>query len=1101
MFIKNLLVLLVLTGALTDPKRYFPEPADFSVDRQGRYQGTTMVTKKVYNEKKRCSANGTGKERLKILYQNGGNVTHTSNMLPAIETMLDSVRPHVVFMAENRMDTETRDRLTNQHGFCVEEIGPNERIWAAVKSTVPYTRRRDCELRGICSLWLEFGTGAKKYVVIGAYREFQRLDVSKDQRTFEAQKKRWEKFMKKVQDFILTSKMEVHLLGDLNLDTKRWPQLGSMKKGWKWTWFVDKLYEHLINGAGMNLSETDGVTWTSGCGTKSSCLDIHFCNKPDKVHKVSTSNEFTKDHQTLIVVRAENDQAGSQSCTKRKWSHVDYVWCTEFYDEFLKTKVAEELLRIQDADEVANRLTCALNVMLDCKWPVTTFKIKPQYAPYITQPLRELRKVKRRLWLQWKKTQDKEVYKKMRTVTNKLRHGTVKARKRWYGRKMADYRDSEKLWKFAKDNVGWKQDGTPTVIIKDGQRFTDPKQVADAVNDVLMKKVKDILAAIPDNGDDPLEWTRRWLEGKDFPEVDLTERVEFHEVMEAMKELNITDAAGHDHLTTRLIKRMRHELCPVIHHLINLCFEQDKMPLLWKLAKISPLYKSGDRFDAKNYRPVAVLPAMSKIIEKIVIGRLKKHVEKHNLLSDTQNAYRAKRSVTTAMIQLYDEILAKQDEGKDSACVFLDCSAAFDTIQHDVLMGKMKLYGVSEKSLAWVKSYLSDRAQFVSIGGVPSEIKRIEDGAFQGSIGGPWFFLLMINDIVVLGVGNGMSIYIYADDTCIRMDLSGNEAEDQSRLDDIMEKIVRYMQAAKLKFNFKKTEFVVASPKRHDNHKNLVLNFEGSVVKQQLHARLLGLQVSWNLTHTWYVSDMKNSLLASLSQRLYILQKLAPKCPKKCVKNLAHGLIFSKLCFGIQYWSRPLTETLWNQIVVLVNRAARAVLKVRPLEMHVLDLYRCLNWLTPAAWRSYMDLVLFYNIKVFDQPANLSSMFMSGEQQFYLEEARRMRTRSVSQNSIRRTQENDSLGMRAGSFVPRMVKVYNELDPEYKGLPDVSGTLQERFDYLKIKLRSKCQWDTLGLPFYWPTLVDCKILDRASEIYGLGIDSDTTDDDEDYTTY
>ena len=148
-----------------------------------------------------------------------------------------------------------------------------------------------------------------------------------------------------------------------------------------------------------------------------------------------------------------------------------------------------------------------------------------------------------------------------------------------------------------------------------------------------------------------------------------------------------------------------------------------------------------------------------------------------------------------------------------------------------------------------------------------------------------------------------------------------------------------------------------------------------------------------------------------------------------------------------------------------------------------------------------MDLVLFYNIKYFHQPANLSVMFMSGEEQFHLEEARRMRTRSVSQNSIRRTQENDSRGMRAGSFVPRMVRVYNELDPEYKGLPDVSGTLQERFDYLKVKLRSKCQWDALGLPFYWPTLVDCKILDRAEEIYGLGIDSDTTDDEEDYTTY
>ena len=125
---------------------------------------------------------------------------------------------------------------------------------------------------------------------------------------------------------------------------------------------------------------------------------------------------------------------------------------------------------------------------------------------------------------------------------------------------------------------------------------------------------------------------------------------------------------------------------------------------------------------------------------------------------------------------------------------------------------------------------------------------------------------------------------------------------------------------------------MVTAPARHDNYKDLVLNFDGSVVKQQLHARLLGLQVSWNLTHTWYVSEMKDNLLASLSKRLFVLQKLQNSCTKKSLKNLAHGLIYSKLNFGIQYWSRPLTDELWNKIVVIVNRAARVVLKIRNLD-------------------------------------------------------------------------------------------------------------------------------------------------------------------------
>ena len=227
------------------------------------------------------------------------------------------------------------------------------------------------------------------------------------------------------------------------------------------------------------------------------------------------------------------------------------------------------------------------------------------------------------------------------------------------------------------------------------------------------------------------------------------------------------------------------------------------------------------------------------------------------------------------------------------------------------------------------------------------------------------------------------------------------------------------------------------------------------------------------------------------------MECLAGKAPKKCVKNLAHGLIYSKLCFGIQYWCSPLADHIWNQIIVIVNRAARAVLKIKPLQMHVLDMYRVLNWLPPFACKNYHELNLFWSIKMWEIPANLSKMFESGERAFHLNEAR-MRTRSVSQNSIPRTQENDSRGQRSVSFVPRMVKKFNELDPEYKSLPMTANDASdlERFAMLKEKLRDKCQWDVLGYPFTWPEDRESALLDRGDEIYGLGIDSDTTTDDD-----
>ena len=430
------------------------------------------------------------------------------------------------------------------------------------------------------------------------------------------------------------------------------------------------------------------------------------------------------------------------------------------------------------------------------------------------------------------------------------------------------------------------------------------------------------------------------------------------------------------------------------------------------------------------------------------------------------------------------------------------CSAAFDTIQHRVLLGKLELYGVDEKGLRWVRDYLTDRAQFVSIGGKRSDIRKILEGAFQGSIGGPWAFLVMINDIVILCRAGSYSIFIYADDTCLRVDLTGDIQKDQETLDEIMKDVVKYMNATKLKFNFKKTEFVVTAPKRHEDYRNLVLNFNGMIVKQQLHARLLGLQVSWNLTHDWYVAGMKDNLICSLTKRLYILGQLKNKCPKKCLKNLAYGLIYSKLNFGIQYWSRPLAEEHWNKIQVILNKAARIVLKVKPLQMHVRDLYRVLDWLPANESRDFADLNLFWSIKHYEIPLNLSTMFKS-HQEHDIDQSRRV-TRSITQNSINRTQENDSrLSLRSSSFVPRMVKTFNELDQEFKSLPDLRDKrgnplpTEKKFKSLKYDLRRMVQWRALGPPTEWPANLEEALLDRGDEIYGLGILSETSGEDSD----
>ena len=365
-------------------------------DTEKQSDQTEKATRRQYEEKRRYGANGTGKDRLKVLFQNGGNKKNTFEYIGIVENLLNRVRPHVFFMCENLLDEKTKDRLENVHGYVTEELGKGERIWAAIRTTVPYKRRKDCEVPGFTSIALEFGSGNSKYLIVGVYREFKRIEDGRAGRSGTFQRARWTRFMDKMNQIITSSNMEVHMMGDFNLNTQKWPQLGSKDRKWPHIPLVNEMFEKLINGAGMSLTEPDGITWANTDGTRASILDLHFTNDPRKVKSVTTSPEYEGDHQSLVMVRAEADQLGSATATKRPWNKVDYIWVEENYKEWWAGNVLRELSAIQDPEEVAQRFTCALTVMMDAKYPIKSIKIKPNYAPYVDKKMGELRKVSSR---------------------------------------------------------------------------------------------------------------------------------------------------------------------------------------------------------------------------------------------------------------------------------------------------------------------------------------------------------------------------------------------------------------------------------------------------------------------------------------------------------------------------------------------------------------------------------------------------------------------------------------------------------------------------------------------------------------------------------
>ena len=214
------------------------------------------------------------------------------------------------------------------------------------------------------------------------------------------------------------------------------------------------------------------------------------------------------------------------------------------------------------------------------------------------------------------------------------------------------------------------------------------------------------------------------------------------EVKGALKELKANKATGLDEIPGRLLKDGAEEIATPLTNLFNKTIQQNKILLDWKKAKVTPLFKSGNRDDPGNYRPISVLLGLSKTLERLIQRQLTTYLNEHNILCKYQSGFRKKHSTETSATFFADEILMNMDAGLVTGAVFVDLSKAFDTVDHDILLKKLEHYGVCGNSLLWFQDYLSNRTQLVNNENQLSEELQIKSGVPQGSILGPILFVL-----------------------------------------------------------------------------------------------------------------------------------------------------------------------------------------------------------------------------------------------------------------------------------------------------------------------------------------------------------------------
>ena len=264
------------------------------------------------------------------------------------------------------------------------------------------------------------------------------------------------------------------------------------------------------------------------------------------------------------------------------------------------------------------------------------------------------------------------------------------------------------------------------------------------------------------------------------------------DVSDLIKDMN-DKSCSLDPMPTWLLKICVKELLPILTRIINSSINEYSFPTILKHAAITPIIKdpNGDTEAYNNYRPISNTAFLSKLLEKSVLSQLNNHIEFNKLHADFQSAYRKFHSCETATVIVVNDIKEHLAEGKLAALQFLDLSAAFDTIDHDILLERlMESYGIKDKALKWLESYLMNRTFNVNINGINSNRQKLKYGVPQGSLLGPLLFILYTKELTSIAESHNISIHIYADDTQLYLAFNSDiKSEAEENIDNCLRDI------------------------------------------------------------------------------------------------------------------------------------------------------------------------------------------------------------------------------------------------------------------------------------------------------------------------
>lgn len=700
----------------------------------------------------------------------------------------------------------------------------------------------------------------------------------------------------------------------------------------------DSTEEHFENY--LNLLAMHGMLPTHTLPTRrTSCLD-HFIIKTKKLNSTFVLHSSITDHEAIILCIDVKQARRAPAII----SKIDYTTL----DDTMASLNLNPVLTATDPNIAANLLVNLLAQALVSntkllRLPRRARTIKPWITPGLLRCIRNRDLMHKKLKIFPNDAILSTTYRRYRNFCNDI----LKKVKREYQRKEIQDAgtNSKKIWNVIKSNTNMNKSKDSAINLLN-MSSTLSKSVND-VNEYFVNIGKSLADKIKMSAN--VHRTPS-ISNSHMPHSFALFDTDEVEVENIILSLKSNCAMGWDGIPTMFLKIYKDQLVPSITHVCKLSLSTGIFPDAFKKAVVKPIFKSGNRDCVSNYRPISILPSMSKVLEKIMNKRLIKYLEINNLLSPQQYGFRANKSTSDAVHDLTECIVSNLDGGRKCLSIFLDLAKAFDTVSIPLLLDKLQRLGIRGLPLDLFASYLSQRHQIVKIENHASDDLLLSYGVPQGSILGPSLFLVFINDLCNIQLINGQ-IVSFADDTALIF-YANSIKELYQNAQTGLDLVLGWLGKNLLTINVEKTKYMLFSIRNGPSVEgcfNLTAHTCNSITTQSCFCsnlenvstiKYLGINLDNNLNFQTHIKQLSGRM----RKLIFIFKTLRHIAEQRLILTVYYALGQSILNYCILIWGGTHKSTLKKLEV-----AQRAVLKVatfRPFLYPTAKLYEECNVLT-----------------------------------------------------------------------------------------------------------------------------------------------------------